>query len=65
MKIHKEPTFSCEQCEQQFHTQSQLSKHMKVVHNEPTYCCKTCEETFHTKPALNDHIKVHHLPSYY
>ena len=52
--------YSCNQCEYEATTQSNLKKHIESDHEKIRYSCNQCEYEATTQSNLNKHIESDH-----
>lgn len=57
-----EPVYKCAFCDQ-FHTKSELKKHIQKHVGDRPYHCDHCSKTFSGRGPLQSHLRIHNRPS--
>ena len=58
--VHEGVKYACNQCDQQFSTQGNLTQHIQYKHVGVKYDCNECDKQFTKQCGLTTHIKSQH-----
>ena len=58
--VHKGVKYACNQCDQQFTQQNNLTTHIKSKHEGVKYACNQCDQQFTLQRSLTKHIQSIH-----